>query len=322
MHIFCSDGVANSCIGEVLNELADKGYSLDFVRGFMMKCTLPSKYGKAHEDWLRDSRVKTHTLTSFAGVMLTVVPIIFLFLCEFCEDSADLADIMDIVKTLHFICGILSTGPEVPMIHISELRTLISNFHAKFVLLFEKLKPKLHHMHHVIDAMEWLGKLLGCFVTERRHRAVKDAALHVFRYMEHTVLVDIVNKHCEQIVNGFDLFQHTFLERPSKCKMQPDISRSSVAVLPSGRVSSKDVCFFDDMTCGRVLGFFLVNAEYFVEVELLNIVDNDPSLRTYAATTTRFIPCRNLVDSCIWHFTSRDNIIRVCVPPILLLRRV
>jgi hypothetical protein len=320
MHTMCSDGVANSCMGEVLNALTSKGFTLEFVRNFMMQCTLPSKYGKVHADWLKDSRVKTHTLTSFAGIVLTIVPIMFLFLCEFCGDRADLADIVELVKMLHFIMGILSTGPEEPMHHVNDLRNLLTNFHEQYVQLFDKLKPKLHHMHHIIDGMEWVGKLLACFVTERKHRMIKDAALHVFRYIEHTVLVDVVNKQCVQISNGFDLYKHTFLERPSPCAAQPDIFRSTVAILPCGRVSSKDVCVFDDMTCGRVLAFFLASEEYFVEVDVLNIVDDDVSLRHYESTGTRFIACARLVDACIWHFTSREGVIRICVPPILLLR--
>ena len=321
MHVMCSDGVANSCCGEVLQALKQKGYALHFIRQFMVKCKLPSKYGKANAEWLRDSRLKTHTVTSFSGIMLTIVPIIFLFFCEFCDADDTVKDLMELIKMLHFILGVMASGPEIPMEFVDDLRTLLTNFHTAYCLQFNKVKPKLHHMHHIIDHMLWLGKLLACFVTERKHRMVKESALHVFRYMEHTVLVDIVNKHCEQITSGFDLFKHTFLVQPQACKMQPDIKRSSTAVLPCGRAAKNDVCFFSDMTCGRILAFFFISGQHFVEVALLGIVGNDPSLRTHESTATRFVECRFLVDTCIWHFTSRTGIIRVCVPPILLLRR-
>ena len=281
----------------------------------------PSKYGRVHVDWLKESRIKTTTLTSFAGNVLTLVPIIYLFFCEFCQGDALVADFMELFKMLHFICGILSTGPELPMRHRDDLRTLLVNFHRMYARLFEKVKPKLHHMHHVIDHMDWLGKLLACFVTERKHRTVKDAALHVFRFIEHTVLVDVVNKHCEQITHGFDLFEHTFLERPSACKQHPNILRSSAAVLPCGRICANDLVFFDDMTCGRVVAFFLINNEHFMEVKPLGVLDNDPSLRTEMPSRSRFVACAECVDSCTWCCTRIEGVLRVCVPPILLLRR-
>ena len=56
-------------------------------------------------------------------------------------------------------------------------------------------------------------------------------------------------------------------------------------------------------------------------VSYTSFVDNEPSLRLHAAARTSFVDCSKIVDSCVWHFTSRGDVIRVCVPPILLLRR-
>ena len=173
MHTLCSDGVANSVCGEALQELGRYGFSLQVVRDFMAQVHLPSKYGKTHQDWLRDSRLKTHQLTSFASVILSVVPILYLFMCQYCADIDDLADVFECVQLMHMVLGILSAGPEKPMKYLATMKVLIPKLHATFVRCWDKLKPKIHHMHHIIDGMEWCGKLLSCFVTERKHRTVK-----------------------------------------------------------------------------------------------------------------------------------------------------
>ena len=49
-------------------------------------------------------------------------------------------------------------------------------------------------MLHIPDNMRAIGNLLSCFVTERKHRSIKAAALHSFRHVEHTIAIDIVNR--------------------------------------------------------------------------------------------------------------------------------
>ena len=74
-------------------------YPMDSVREFMMKCTLPSKYGKCHIDWLKDSRLKLHTLTSFSGIVLALVPIVYLYMLSFCTEDARLTEVFECVPS-------------------------------------------------------------------------------------------------------------------------------------------------------------------------------------------------------------------------------
>ena len=154
-------------------------------------------------------------------------------------------------------------------------------------------------------------------MTERKHREVKDAALHVFRHIEHTVLIEVVNQHCEQIASGHDLFMPMFLVNPRECALQNEYLTSRRAVLLCGEVSNKDVVFFQDLTCAQVLVFFEISSTLFVEVRLMPAVsDTDMSLRYMTQTKTCLKECRALVDACIWHATGSPDIVRVCVPPI------
>ena len=167
--------------------------------------------------------------------------------------------------------------------------------------------------------MEWLGKLISCFVTERKHRQIKDAALHVFRHMEHTVLVDVVNQMCQQVVDGHDLFEKMFLVNPRPCKLQPEIVSSARAVLECGLVAKKDLLFFEDGTCGEVSAFFIISDVVFVEIRVLPSV-GDVSLRDNSSTVSVFKECRHVVDAVIWHPTETENVLRACVPPVLIFQ--
>jgi hypothetical protein len=128
-------------------------------------------------------------------------------------------ELVDIIRCYALMCaiiGIMSSGSEVAPRFAAKLEELLAEFHTLFALISHSIKPKLHHMRHIIDGMLWLGKLLSCFVTERKHRTVKASALHVFRHIAHTVLADVVNKNCEQLISGHDLFKRELLVSPMK----------------------------------------------------------------------------------------------------------
>ena len=169
-----------------------------------------SRLGKAREEWLKDSRLKMHHLTSFAGIVLTLIPILYLYMCQFCARNDEMAEYIECVKLLHQVVGILATGADKPVQHVTTLRANMKQLHAVFVRLFDKVKPKLHHMHHVCDAIEYLMKCLCCFVTERKCRLVKQAALYVLRAIEHPVVHEVVNTQCEQLLSGHDVFDKRF----------------------------------------------------------------------------------------------------------------
>ena len=81
---------------------------------------------------------------------------------EFVETSSRederVAELFRCVQLLHYVCGILATGTDKPMKYMSTLEALITELRAKYVELFASINPKLHHMHHILDATEWAGK--------------------------------------------------------------------------------------------------------------------------------------------------------------------
>ena len=312
-HTVTSDGVANTCIAETLSAISEKGYKLAHVRSFASLINLPSKYGAIHLNWLSDARMKKHTLTSFSGTILTLFPIIQLFLEKYCCDDPDLVDVCRVYKLLYVILGLLSSGPDAPMHHMATMERLIQEFHELFALCSRSLKPKLHHLRHILGGIRWLGKCLSCFVTERKHRSIKASALHVFRHIEHTVLADVVNKQCQQMTDGHDLFKNLCLVNPRVVQGRADLERSNTAVLPCGAVRHGDVVWFKDATCGRVECFYKLADTIAVDVRLFRNVWSDLRLLDETRQTRTIVDVNTLVDSCIWYYDA-PAVIKVSMP--------
>ena len=160
-------------------------------------------------------------------------------------------------------------------------------------------------------------------MTERKHKAIKNIALHVFGYMEHIVITDIVNQHCEQVLTGHDLFEEEFLVEPRKLAWNKAVLLSKKAVLLCGMVQKGDIVFFGSGVCALVRRFWAISEVQFVEVVELPMVHGDISVRCFSADAekqdapSRFEESRFVIDSCIWHNTEIEGIIRVCVPILL-----
>ena len=312
MHTLTGDGQANTTIGETLHAIRPHGLSNDRLIQFMMLVHVPHKTPKPCADWLKACRIKEHTITSFSGVVLTLVPIIYMFLEEFCKNVPALKEIFECFQTLWYIIGLLQSGPDRSVQFKDKLCELFQLHHAQFVKLYTGLKPKLHHMHHIIDHMEWVGKLLSCFVTERKHRVIKDIALHVFRNLEHTVIHDVVNQQIEQMIHGVDIFKEMFLVSPHTINGDDGTAAQSSkkAVLPCGLVRAGDIVMFRDSSCGRVLKFWELQGAMFVSVDEFEIVGGDVSRLAEDRSSLKFQAAEDLVEPLLYFYPA-PNVINV-----------
>ena len=172
--------------------------------------------------------------------------------------------------------------------------------------------------------MLWLGKLLSCFVTERKHKEVKSAAVHIFRHIEHTVLTDLVNKTFEQLSRGDDIYMQSFLVRP-RCVRVADsnLRRSNVAVLRLGRVSAGDVTMNSNGDVGMVTAMWQgipASSTIYAEVEEYPTINDDLRFRSVTRSTQQFWDASTLIDTIIWVEES-PGIIRIAIPPGILYRK-
>ena len=59
MHVLVSNGVCNRELGLLLHVIVEtSGITLEFMRNFITKVTLPKKHGKAHPEWLSPKRLQ------------------------------------------------------------------------------------------------------------------------------------------------------------------------------------------------------------------------------------------------------------------------
>lgn len=167
--------------------------------------------------------------------------------------------------------------------------------------------------------MECVGKLLSCFVTERKHREAKAAASCVFRDFETTLINDVLAKQCQTIMDGNDMFRTNCLlnARPHN---EPGLSFETAAscALSFGQVSAGDVMWYDAESCGKVKFAIAVGSAIFVVVDELPAHVSDPRLRHKNRTTRTIVPAQAAVAVLLWR-DECDVFIRISLPVQALL---
>jgi len=319
MHMLVNAGVGNTEIALATHVAVSKGFRLETINEFAQQFTLPKKHGKVHATWLTDNRLHDDTLASFASIVLCIVPILTCFFNDVVLPLGVMNEHILCFTLLGSIIGILCLGPEDAMHHTDKLRKLIEMHAELFVALYPGAeKPKLHQLFHLVDNMLFLGKLLSCFVTERRHRSAKKAALHVFRYMEHTVLVDLVNRQCEQFsASDASLFHETCLVHARDVTFpHGTYRRSSIAILRCGEINAGDIVWLTSGVVGKVIRFWQSHgADDTINVQIDGYRSSDASGHRFLESTpyAHFADASSIIDACIWTRVSH-GLIRVIVP--------
>ena len=322
-HIMCQDGVANTHIFNVItamDETCDIG--IDEVQEFSQLCNYPSIWGKLEKAAFGKQRLRASTIASFSSTILTMVPVLFLFLQKFVQDTMPAH--FAAFQLLWHIIGILRMGPEDSMKLCETLLTLMSDYLEACTNLYGAyVKPKAHHMFHLVDGMLWLGRLLSCFVTERKHREIKAASLHVFRHLEHTVLHDVVNRSMEQILEGHDLYTKEFRVNPRDVTLGTiQFRRARTCVIKTGLVANGDMVINESGDVAKVISIWQKVSEdgLILEVEAYPCINDDLKYRATQRSRVDFFKSESIVDVLIWYEDS-PGIICVPIPPALLYRR-
>lgn len=322
-HTMCQDGVANTHIFNISVVLKDQcDIDIEQVQDFSQLCHYPSNWGKLEKSAFGRQRIraKSSTIASFSSLILSMVPVLFLFMERYVASL--IPDHFAAFQKLHHILGILRLGPETAMKHTETLQALMEDYLERIVNLYGGyIKPKGHHMLHIVEGMEWVGRLLCCFVTERKHRMVKACALHVFRHIEHTVLNDIVNLSIEQIMDGHDLYAEKFLICPRDIQVNgTTFRRSGRCVMHVGQVGRGDLVINNVGDVGKVISVWQTVDErnhIFFEVDAYPCINNDVRIRATTRAYRDVFGSDSIIDVLIWYEDS-PGIIRLAVPPGLL----
>ncbi len=321
MHTWCQDGVASSEVALLLGRLENHRPPItnDMVQTFVGECVLPIEHGKIKGEWVEAKRLRGNSLTAFSSMVLSIVPCVALLL-DWYKVADQLPEEVECFLMLTQILGILSLGPRRAMKFVDRLKALTIEHHRLFVKLYSQhVKPKLHHTHHVITSMVLLGFLLACFVTERKHKAVKQFAINTCRHFEHTTLLDCLHQQCEYLSSGHDLFEAEFLVHPHVVAGRGDLRTSTAAVCHAGTLHARDICCTQDGVVGKIESFWRHGAgPVLARVQSYACVRNQCSVRDTRQVTAVVVELSQVLCPCIW-FPCREHIIKVHLPASLYL---
>ena len=261
MHILVSGGTGQAQLFALGKTLRGARLPTSIIQTYSLEYTLPSKYGKVSPAWTDKARFEGKDFSSFASPMLTLVPIIGAYLVDHVRPLGILEAHIQCWLLLDEIIGLLSCGGTEAVKHMDLLTTLIGKHHRLYRRLYPVTMPKWHHMLHLPDHYRNMKKVIACFVTERKHRALKAAALYVFRHIEHTSLLSLVSQQCELIIEGHSLFQREFLVNPSPVDIEGlGLSRSVGAVLECGGLHAGDIIYVAGRKLARITRFLRTKA--------------------------------------------------------------
>lgn len=328
MHVVLNNGVANSQLFEILLVLKTIcGVMSSDVLGYMLNFKLPHKRGKVAENWLGKNRFqrKKRQLASFAGIMLTLVPLMSAYLADCIGHLGRfIGEHIECFHLLSSIVGILALGPSGAMTQIGRCRRLIIEHARMFARLYpHSIKPKFHMlvMHIIADASR-IGKCLSCFVTERKHRLTKKAALHSFRHIEQTVLRDLANRHCQTVSDPMSsLFRQTYFNLKPKVVHLDGIELywSQSIVTTCGLLKVKDIIYLAGGRVAKVTNFWADATDLdgiYAQVLVYTCIGN--SLYNTVAPVSDFVRVVDIVDAVAWA-RYEDGVIRVILPIIASL---
>ena len=323
MHMLVSGGVANTQAALLLVLLMSFGVRLETVGAFVASVVLPWRHGKTSGTWVSRQRLgKTReSLASFASVMLSLIPILACFLEEIFpgDDDHPIREHKECWNRLNHMISILRTGPERAMEHLDELRIVIGEWATLFERLYPgaSVKPKFHNLViHLIQDVLRVGKLLSCFVTERKHRSTKRTALFTFRYIDNTVVKNMLNTQCEQIRGGSEtLFRKQYLVNPQEvCCFGAVLYTSNHIVTPCGALRIGDVACVDDGRVGRLHRFWSNDdaTTYTAQVDVYQACGDGRHWDICNSQSTTIL-VDQIIDAVMW-FRASASVIRVILP--------
>jgi hypothetical protein len=307
MHVLVSNGVANTETAVLIRSLRTVGITLQMMSDYVITFTLPHRHGKITSSWLAKKQLNKEGdfLKSFAGTLLSLVPLVHAFLTDVITSPHALDDHVLCYLRLTQIIGLCQLGAYKAVPYVELLRRLIKHHAELYVQIYpDDVKPKFHQLMHIPDNIVFLRRLMSCFVTERKHRATKRAALFIFRHIEGTVIRDLVNTQCEDLSDpGTSLFDEEFLIRPRTFNAGPArFMYSQKAQLHCGQLYTGDVVYMNSGDVGEIIDFWRASDTSDIVVRI-NIFDEsavNPNRWSTDNPTLRVVCPASILDAVIY----------------------
>ena len=199
------------------------------------------------------------------------------------------------------------------MKHVQALPQLISEHNALCATLYPKtVKPKLHQLMHIPEDMQSVGRLLSCFPTERKHRAVKTVGLHLFRNFEHTLLHDMVSQRL-MLIQDESAYPERAMLNPQEVHVDGRLLyKSAAARLPCSEVRPGDLVLHSGAMVAEIQCFWSSDDLLMAQVAPLQRAESE-SVWSHTGQGVSFIDSSDIVCALAWA-PLRQGVVRVCLP--------
>ena len=321
MHMLCVSGVANCELEQLLGVLNRRGIHLTMITNYFSNFNLPKQHGTVSAEWFTTKRTgrageDRDGWRGFASELLVIIPIFASFLRVAVMPSAD-PDLVQHIRCfllLDKLVKLLGLGSEKAMAWIHLIEETIDKHTSLYAVLYKDVvKPKFHHLHHVVDGMRATSRLLSCWATERYHRNSKAFANRTFRNFEAALTADALNRMVVLAEEGKH-FVPEYLKSPVEAeRLGVKLFLARSAVLCCGTVATGDVIMLADMRVGFVQCFAFSPGLKSVCVIDLHKPASDGKYELRACETS-VVQVDSILAPCIWCKGTTELVV---LPPVV-----
>ena len=317
MHTLVSHGVFGTETAMLFAALRSSRITLRMLSDYASNFKLPKARGKVDLTWFADNRVEADRLRTFAGEQLNMAPIVLAFLEDVVAPRSVLEEHIECYSLMVTIVEICSSGPMTAARNTDRLSALIVQHHRIYARIYPSgIKPKWHHMLHLIEGFRSMGVCLSCFAMERKHRSVKAASLRIFRHFESTVLRDLAHS---QLIDLSDplLYKAVSLINP-RAGVADTLYRSTTARFPCGELHIGDVCWAAGRSVVGLVAFFSDGGDdHIAQVEVYTLTDRAHVYRVpRKGSAVEWLVPSEIIAVLTWG-DFEPGAIRVCTPRFL-----
>jgi hypothetical protein len=322
-HTLVSSGVATLEIASMVKALQTKGVSLGQVSGFSLKFSTPKERPPVNPNWFNPHFIdlKKLTVKHFSNDVLGMVPILAAFLRTCVLPLGILQENIKCFDLLEDMMTLLLTATHMTDVILARMQSLVDEHATLMAALYPAaVKIKFHHLIHLPQDLHRLRLSLSCFVTERKHKDLKQCVLHVFRHVEHTTTFNFVNYYAQEVLSGrFSFLEQSLIgprELPTTCNVSITVAQSASTAI--GRLCRDDVVVVREgasTTVGKIVFFFkeddcddiLTHVECYTKVGSSNF--------DWDITTPRvaIIDVRDVIGALMW-MQRKPTVIYVAYP--------
>ena len=246
-HTLCAHGVIGSFCAGLFAALKENRVPWSEIAEFSSLCRFPKSQKKFDKEVFSKKYITEESVKTFASQTLQMLPIVFAFL------AAHRARLCAIGLNRHIDCMghmlfIVSSLQQCKDFN-EHIATIVQSRVDAWASLYKELFPesmyykiKFHHfVAHLIDDLRKMGKVIGCFATERKHKDVKVGMLHAFSDVEFTTTTSFLNSFIDGCTSDTITFEPRALINPSKCESGYNRSIAKKAKLEIGELAANDV---------------------------------------------------------------------------------